>query len=124
VLTLSLEGAGNGHPAPEPLRYEQALPEPAAAPDLLERLLMARLEVAPPATAVERLALELDGAAPEAGRQLTLFEPQLARAGRLEWQLRSLAIRFGTDRILRATLGDHDALVADRRFDWAPAVET
>jgi protein ImuB len=123
VLTLSLEGAGQGRAAPEPSRYEQALPEPAAAPDLLERLLMARLEVAPPGGAVERLALELDGAAPEAGRQLTLFEPQLARAGRLEWQLRSLAIRFGADRILRATLGDHDALVAERRFDWAPAVE-
>jgi hypothetical protein len=141
VLMLSIEGAGPGRgsrrpgrtaapgimpgrkAAPETLRYEQALPEPAAAADLLERLLMARLEVAPPDAAVERLALELDGAAPEAGRQLTLFEPQLARAGRLEWQLRSLAIRFGTDRILRATVGDHDALVAERRFGWAPAVE-
>jgi impB/mucB/samB family C-terminal domain len=123
TLTLSLEGTGKGRGAPEPQRYEQALPEPAASPDLLERLLMARLEVAPPDAAVERLALELDGAAPEAGRQLTLFEPQLARAGRLEWQLRSLAIRFGTDRILRATVGDHDALVAERRFYWAPAVE-
>ena len=72
---------------------------------------------------MERLALELDGTEPEAGRQLTLFEPQLARAGRLEWQLRSLAIRFGADRILRASLGDHEALLAERRFDWAPAVE-
>src|SRR6185436_8395502 len=100
VLTLSLEAT------PGERRYEQVLPEPAAAADLLERLLMARLEVAPPEVAVERLALELDGTAPEAGLQLTLFEPQLARAGRLEWQLRSLAIRYGADRILRATLGD------------------
>ena len=84
---------------------------------------MARLEVAPPEVAVERLALELDGTAPEAGRQLTLFEQQLARAGRLEWQLRSLAIRYGADRILRASLVDHDALVPEERFGWAPVVE-
>jgi hypothetical protein len=115
--------AAGRRPPPVERRYEQALPEPAAAPDLLERLLMARLEVEPPDGAVERLALELDGTAPEAGRQLTLFEPQLARAGRLEWQLRSLAIRFGADRILRASLGDHETLVAERRFDWGPAVE-
>ena len=130
TLTLTLEApssarAGGSRRSATPVerRYEQALPEPAAAPDLLERLLMARLEVEPPDVAVERLALELDGTAPEAGRQLTLFEPQLARAGRLEWQLRSLAIRFGADRILRASLGDHEALVAERRFDWGPAVE-
>ncbi|CAN5598454.1 hypothetical protein BH23CHL8_BH23CHL8_26840 [soil metagenome] len=134
TLTLGLEagsgsrgGSGSRHggsgPSPAVLRYEQALPEPAAAPDLLERLLMARLEAAPPTVAVERLGLELDGAAPEAGRQLTLFEPQLARAGRLEWQLRSLAIRFGPDRILRATTGDPEALLAAGRFSWRPAVE-
>ena len=128
TLTLTLEDRGparagtSRRPAtPVVRRYEQALPEPAAAPDLLERLLMARLEVGPPACAVERLALELDGTAPEAGRSSSLFEPQLARAGRLEWQLRSLAIRFGADRILRASLGDHEALVAERRFDWGPA---
>ena len=130
TLTLTLEAPGSARAGtsrqlatPVERRYEQALPEPAAAPDLLERLLMARLEVEPPDVAVERLGLELDGTAPEAGRQLTLFEPQLARAGRLEWQLRSLAIRFGADRILRASLGDHEALVAERRFDWGPAVE-
>jgi protein ImuB len=108
----------------EPIRYEQVLPEPAAAADLLERLLMARLEVAPPAAAVERLNLELHGAAPEAGQQLTLFSPQLAQAARLEWQLASLAIRFGADRILRAQPGDHEALLAEQRFSWQPAVES
>ena len=44
---------------------------------------------------VERLALQLDGTAPEAGQQLTLFDRQGALAARLEWQLASLAIRFG-----------------------------
>jgi nucleotidyltransferase/DNA polymerase involved in DNA repair len=127
TLTLGLEVGSAPHSddaAPTALRYEQALPEPAAAADLLERLLMARLEAAPPTAAVERLGLQLDGAAPEAGRQLTLFEPQLARAGRLEWQLRSLAIRFGADRILRATTGDTEALLAEGRFSWRPAVES
>ena len=128
TLTLCLEAGfgprSNAAATPTALRYEQALPEPAAAADLLERLLMARLEAAPPRAAVERLGLQLDGAAPEAGRQLTLFEPQLARAGRLEWQLRSRAIRFGADRILRATTGDPEALVAEDRFSWRPAVES
>jgi protein ImuB len=113
-----------GEPALEPVRYEQVLPEPAAAADLLERLLMARLEAVPPSAAVERLSLELHGAAPEAGQQLTLFSPQLAQAARLEWQLTSLAIRFGADRILRAQPGDHEALLAEQRFSWRPAVES
>jgi nucleotidyltransferase/DNA polymerase involved in DNA repair len=101
--------------------YHQALPEPAAAADLLERLLMARLEAAPPAAPVERLALELDGRAPEAGQQLTLFERQLAQVAHLEWQLASLAIRFGEDRILRATSGDPEARLAEERFSWQSA---
>lgn len=125
TLTLWLDAPRRaGEPAPGPLRYEQALPEPAAAADLLERLLMARLEAAPPAAPVERLALELHGTAPEAGQQLTLFSPQLAQAARLEWQLASLAIRFGADRILRARPGDHEARVAEGRFAWLPAIES
>jgi hypothetical protein len=134
VLTLTLEPGAGGPMGPkdggaEPpegwagQRYEQALPEPAAAPDLLERLLMARLEAGPPARAVERLSLELDGTAPASGQQLTLFERQLGQAARLDWQLASLAIRFGADRILRARLGDTEALLADERFTWRPAVE-
>ena len=119
TLTLSLEHRG---PGPALVAYHQALPEPAAAAGLLERLLMARLEAAPPAAAVERLALELDGTAPEAGQQLTLFERQLAQAARLEWQLASLAIRFGEDRILRASGGDPEARLAEERFSWQAAV--
>jgi len=105
----------------EPVRYEQSLPEPAAAAELLERLLMARLEAAPPAGSVEWLRLELDGTAPAAGQQLGLFTPQLARAAHLDWQLAGLAIRFGPDRLLQATLLDPDAPLAADRFAWAPA---
>ena len=88
---------------------------------LLERLLMARLEAEPPGAPVERLGLELEGAAPEAGQQLALFERQLAHAARLGWQLASLAIRFGEDRILRASSGDPEALLAEQRFRWHAA---
>jgi protein ImuB len=121
TLSLWLEDVGR-RGRPVVLRYEQPLPEPAAAADLLERLLMARLEAAPPDRPLARLCLELDGAAPEAGQQLTLFSPQLARAARLEWQLAGLAIRFGPDRVLRASLGDHEARLAEQRFSWHPAV--
>lgn len=108
----------------EPVRYEQALPEPAAAAELLERLLMARLEAAPPAGSVERLRLELDGTAPAAGQQLGLFTPQLARAAQLDWQLAGLAIRFGPDRLLQARLLDPDAPIAGDRFTWDAAGPT
>jgi hypothetical protein len=114
ALTLTLESA-------EPMRYDQALPEPVAAPDLLERLLLARLEADPPRHPVERLILELDGTAPAAGQQLGLFTPQLARAARLDWQLASLAIRFGPDRVLQADLRDPEASLAEERFAWRSA---
>jgi hypothetical protein len=123
ALSLSLELPRQGS-EPAMLEYRQTLPEPSAAAELLERLLMARLEAAPPTAPVERLALELDGTAPEAGQQLTLFSRQLAQAARLEWQLASLAIRFGEDRILRASTADHEALLAERRFDWHAAIES
>ncbi len=113
-LVLTLEGA-------DPVRYDQALPEPAAAPDLLERLLMARLEAAPPQAPVERLLLQLDGTAPAPGQQLGLFTPQLARAARLDWQLASLAIRFGPDRLLQARVRDPEAALPEERFEWYPA---
>jgi hypothetical protein len=122
VLVLTLERTRQGAEA-EVLEYRQALPEPSAAAELLERLLMARLEAAPPSAAVERLALELDGTAPEAGQQLTLFSRQLAQAARLEWQLASLAIRFGSDRVLRATTADVEAPLAEERFRWRAAGE-
>lgn len=111
-------------PGPRVLEYRQALPEPSAAAELLERLLMARLEAAPPPAPVERLALELDGTAPEAGQQLTLFSRQLAQAARLEWQLASLAIRFGEGRILRASTADVEATLAEQRFSWRAASDS
>ena len=117
-LVLSLEGAAADA---APLRYDQALPEPAAAPDLLERLLMARLEAEPPSALVERLALELHGTAPAAGQQLGLFTPQLGRQARLDWQLTGLAIRFGPGRILQARLLDPEAVLAADRSTWRPA---
>lgn len=123
LLCVTLEGRSD-EAGPATLEYRQALPEPSAAPELLERLLLARLEAAPPTAAVERLALTLDGTAPEAGQQLTLFGRQGAQAARLEWQLASLAIRFGGDRILRAVTGDVEAPLAERRFEWQAAVET
>ena len=122
TLTLTLEPPARAT-RPEVLHYEQALPEPAAAADLLERLLLARIDVSPPSAPVERLGLELAGAAPEAGQQLTLFSRQLAQAARLEWQLSSLAIRFGADRILHASTTDGEALLAEQRFEWHTARE-
>ena len=121
ALTLSLERSQHD-PGPRTMTYEQALPEPSAAAELLERLLMARIEADPPSSPVERLALQLDGTAPEAGQQLTLFDRQGAHAARLEWQLASLAIRFGEDRILRATTADVEDPIAERRFAWHDAV--
>lgn len=117
TLTLWLDPPRRGS-QPAVLHYGQALPEPAAAAGLLERLLMARLEASPPAAPVERMALELDGSAPETGQQLTLFERQSVHAARLEWQLASLAIRFGEDRILRASTVDAEARLAEQRFSW------
>ena len=123
VLTLSLERSELDQ-RPRSMAYQQALPEPSAAAELLERLLMARLEAEPPPAPVERLALLLDGTAPEAGQQLTLFDRQGAHAARLEWQLASLAIRFGEDRILRATTADVEAPLAERRFAWHDASDS
>jgi hypothetical protein len=103
------------------LRLEQALPEPAAAPDLLERLLVARLSAALPAAAVTRLCLELRGEQVVAGQQLGLFAPQLARAARLDWQLTGLSLRFGADRLLRAGVVDPEATVPEQRVTWTAA---
>ncbi|HUG48906.1 MAG TPA: hypothetical protein VMP67_10905 [Candidatus Limnocylindria bacterium] len=106
-----------------PIRLEQSLPEPSAAPDLLERLLLARLSAEPPWTAVNRLALELQGSAPAAGRQLGLFVPQLARAAQLDWQLAGLALRFGADRLLRARVVDPEAILPEERVAWQPVTD-
>jgi protein ImuB len=104
-----------------PLILEQTLPEPAAAPELLERLLFARLGQQMPAAAVTRLCVELRGEQVVAGQQLGLFAPQLARAARLDWQLIGLALRFGSDRLLRARLLDPDAALVEARSELLPA---
>jgi len=114
VLALDLERG-------QPLVLEQSLPEPAAAPELLERLLFARLGSAPPAAAVTRLALELRGEQAAAGQQLGLFAPQLARAARLDWQLVGLSLRFGADRLLRARVLDPEAALVEQRSELAAA---
>jgi protein ImuB len=116
-LELELERATS-------LVLTQALPEPAAAPELLERLLLARLIASPPTSAVTRLVLELSSTAPAAGQQLHLFTPQLARAGELEWQLTGLALRFGPNRLLRAQILDPEAGLAGQRFELRPASST
>ncbi|HEY5519999.1 MAG TPA: DNA polymerase Y family protein [Candidatus Limnocylindrales bacterium] len=115
LMTLELEH-GRG-----PLVLEQQLPEPAAAPDLLERLLFARLTGSPPTAPVTRFVLELRGEQVAAGQQLGLFTPQLARAGRLDWQLVGLALRFGADRVLRARTLDPQQIVPESRTELVPA---
>jgi hypothetical protein len=115
-LVLELESA----PA---LHIDQPLPEPVASAALVERLLVARLEREPPGDPVVRITLELDGTAPAAGEQLGLFVPQEALGARLEWQLASLAIRFGSDRLWRPRLADPDALLAQGRVAWRPVAD-
>ncbi len=111
LLTLELQGA-------PPLSLAQSLPEPAAAAQLIERLLLARLEVNLPSRPITRLVLELHRTAPAAGQQLGLFTPQAARAARLDWQLAGLALRFGADRFLQARIIDPQASVSDQRVEW------
>jgi hypothetical protein len=114
VLELELENA-------RPLRLEQALPEPSAAADLLERLLLDRLAAQPPGAPVASMSLELDRAAPAAGQQLGLFTPQLAHAARLDWQLAGLALRYGVDRLWRARVLDPQAALPEQRVEWRSA---
>jgi protein ImuB len=120
ILELELEG-----PAAQAstLRIEQVLPEPVALPDLVERLLVARLETTILTAPVTRLALELDGTAPQAGTQLGLFTPQSANADRLAWQLVGLAIRFGPERIWRVELRDPEAVLPEGRVAWTVAAQ-
>jgi hypothetical protein len=94
VVTHDLAFARHGTP-PES-RLEQRLPEPTADAEVIERLLLARLEQAPPPAAVARLELELAsgaGARPAAST---------AHAAGCEgctpgWRLARLAIAFGAD---------------------------
>lgn len=118
VVTHDLAFARRGTP-PE-LRLEQRFPEPTADADAIERLLLARLEQAPPPAAVGRLELELGLVAPAQGQQLPMFTPQAAHDARLAWQLARLAIAFGADRVRRVELGDPEAPVPEQRFRWQP----
>jgi len=105
------------------LRIEQILPEPVAQADLVERLLVARLEATTLTAPVVRLALELDGRVPQAGSQLGLFTPQSANAARLDWQLASLAIRFGATSLWRVRIADPEASLSEARTIWAAVGE-
>jgi hypothetical protein len=144
-LELALEGRGEaapGHGGPAPGHgtsggnaagkpasgaaapghvVEQPLPGPTASPEAIERLLVSRLETAPPSRPVTLMTLELGGVRSVTGRQLGLFAPQTAREGRLDWQLADLAIRFGGDRILRASIPDPDARLPEERITWIAA---
>jgi protein ImuB len=122
ILELELEGtASQGPSGGAVLRIEQVLPEPVAIAELVERLLVARLETTVLPAPVTRLALELDGTAPQAGTQLGLFTPQSAGADRLAWQLAGLAIRFGPGRIWRVALQDPEAVLPEERVAWTSA---
>ena len=112
--TFARRGAATG------LRIEQRLPEPTADAEAIERLLLARLEKAPPPAAVARLELELAMVEPATGQQLPLFTPQAARDARLDWQLARLAIAFGSDRVRRIEVTDPEAPLAEARWRWVP----
>ncbi len=120
VLELDLEASARPSDGASRIHLEQILPEPVAQTDLVERLLVARLETTTLPAPVVRLALELDGRAPQAGSQLGLFTPQSADAARLEWQLASLAIRFGPERLWRVGIADPEAPLSEGRTAWTP----
>ena len=114
TLTLTLEDAAASGP-----EVVQHLPEPVARPEPIERLLLARLDQMTLAGPIAHVALELDGRAPGAGQQLTLFEPQAARADQFAWELAALAIRF-PGQLWRTSVGDPEASRHDERVHWEP----
>ena len=122
VVTHDLAFARRG--APPELRLEQRFPEPTADAEAIERLLLARLEKAPPPAAVARLELELGLVDAARGQQLPLFTPQAARDARLGWQLARLAIAFGIDRVRRVEVVDPEAPLAEGRWRWLPVAGT
>jgi protein ImuB len=117
ALELDLAFAPSGTPAG--LVVEQRFPEPTLDAQAIERLLLARLERNPPPTAIARLELELAGVEPAAGQQLPLFALQAAREARLGWQLASLALVHGEDRIRRIRLVDPEFPLAEQRWEWS-----
>ncbi len=117
-LTLELDGSFAAGDVPRSQVIDQRLPEPTSEGLAIERLLFARLEVAPPPAPVARIELELDDVAPDAGCQLTLFTPQTGRTGRLGWQLARLGLRFGEQRVGWMEIVDSDAPLSEERWKW------
>jgi protein ImuB len=117
-LTLELDRSFAVGEVPPSQVIDQRLPEPTSEGLAIERLLFARLEMAPPPAPVARLELELDDVAPDAGCQLTLFTPQTGRTGRLGWQLARLGMRFGEHRVGWMEIVDPDAPLAQGRWKW------
>jgi protein ImuB len=119
-LTLELDGTFAPGVTPPRHEIDQPLPEPTSEGLAVERLLLARIEAAPPPAPVSRLELELGDVAPAAGTQLTLFTPQTGRTGRLGWQLARLALRFGEGRVGWMEIGDPEAPLPEARWRWRP----
>jgi hypothetical protein len=117
-LTLELDSSFSAGELPPSLTVDQHLPEPTSEGLAIERLLIARLETAPPPAPVSRVDLELCDVAPAAGCQFTLFTPQTGRTGRLGWQLARLGLRFGEGRIGWMELEDPEAPLAEARWTW------
>jgi hypothetical protein len=117
-LTLELDRSFSAGELPPSLTVDQHLPEPTSEGLAIERLLIARLEMAPPPAPVSRVDLELCDVAPAAGCQLTLFTPQTGRTGRLGWQLARVGLRFGKGRIGWMELKDPEAPLAEARWMW------
>jgi hypothetical protein len=116
VMELDLSfSAGGISPLME---MDQLLPEPTSEGLAIERLLIARLEMAPPQAPVSRVDLELGDVAPAAGTQLSLFTPQTGRTGRLGWQLVRFGLRFGEDRVGWMEIEDSEAVLAEARWKW------
>jgi hypothetical protein len=117
-LTLELDRSFSTGEVPATITIDQPLPEPTSEGLAIERLLIARLEAAPPGAPVSRLDLELDEVAPASGTQLSLFTPQTARTSRLSWQLARLGLRFGTERVGAMELVDPEAALPEARWKW------
>jgi impB/mucB/samB family C-terminal domain len=118
-LTLELDRSFSVGDVPPAMKIDQPLPEPTSEGLAIERLLIARLETAPPRAPVARLELELDDVAPAAGTQLSLFTPQTGRTGRLGWQLARLGLRFGEERVGWMEIDDSEATLAEARWTWS-----
>jgi hypothetical protein len=120
-LTIELDLSFSAGGVPQSITIDQPLPEPTSEGLAIERLLIARLEAAPPRAPVSRVDLELGDVAPAAGTQLSLFTPQTGRTGRLGWQLARLGLRFGEDRVGWMSIEDSEATLAEARWTWRSA---